>query len=265
MFKTRLISGIILLVFSIFVICKGSWALMLTLMALSLIGLYELFRVMSIEKLSISYLAYLFNIIYYILLWFDMEEYRYYLLITTFAILMFVYIIKFQTCDIEKVSKIFFSLFYVTFLFSFIYTTRMMKNGAYYVWLIFISSWGSDTLAYCSGMLFGKHKIAPVLSPKKSVEGSIGGLIGSALLGFIYALIFYRYMGRFNILFYPAICFIGAIASQMGDFTASAIKRNYSIKDYGHIIPGHGGILDRFDSIIFTAPIIYMLIQILSQ
>jgi phosphatidate cytidylyltransferase len=110
-------------------------------------------------------------------------------------------------------------------------------------------------------MLFGKHKIAPKLSPKKSLEGCIGGVIGAALLGYLYALILgNKITGISN----PRILFaiIGASASvisQLGDMAASAIKRNYDIKDYGRLIPGHGGILDRFDSIIFTAPIVYYL------
>jgi phosphatidate cytidylyltransferase len=110
-------------------------------------------------------------------------------------------------------------------------------------------------------MLFGKHKIAPKLSPKKSLEGCIGGVVGAALLGVIYAAITKnRMIGIDN----PYILFatIGAassVISQIGDLAASAIKRNHEIKDYGTLIPGHGGILDRFDSIIFTAPIVYYL------
>jgi phosphatidate cytidylyltransferase len=129
------------------------------------------------------------------------------------------------------------------------------------VWLIFIGAWGSDTCAYAVGMLLGKHKIVPKLSPKKTVEGCIGGVIGAALLGYLYALFLGdKIVGLAN----PRIIFaiIGASASvisQFGDLAASAIKRNYDIKDYGRLIPGHGGILDRFDSIIFTAPIVYYL------
>ena len=108
-------------------------------------------------------------------------------------------------------------------------------------------------------MLLGKHKLAPVLSPKKSVEGAVGGVAGAALLGFLFATVF---GGKMTELMYPRLactlaCAIAAVISQIGDLAASAIKRNHDIKDYGNLIPGHGGILDRFDSMLFTAPAIY--------
>ena len=129
-----------------------------------------------------------------------------------------------------------------------------MPDGKYLVWLIVLSSWGCDTCAYAVGMLIGKHKLAPVLSPKKSIEGAIGGVVGAALIGYIYGMFFWLDPPECALL-----CAVGAVVSQVGDLAASAIKRNHNIKDYGHLIPGHGGILDRFDSVIFTAPIIYIL------
>jgi phosphatidate cytidylyltransferase len=141
----------------------------------------------------------------------------------------------------------------------------MLQDGAILVWLIFIGAWGSDTCAYCVGMLLGKHKVAPKLSPKKSVEGCIGGVVGAALIGFLYATVFQNNIQGID---QPQLIFaiIGAassVISQIGDLAASAIKRNHNIKDYGTLIPGHGGILDRFDSIIFTAPIVYYLAVLL--
>lgn len=108
------------------------------------------------------------------------------------------------------------------------------------------------------GVLIGKHKMAPVLSPKKSVEGAIGGVVGAVLLGVAYAAATGGELAAYGI-----ICGVGALISMVGDLAASAIKRNQEIKDYGKLIPGHGGILDRFDSVIFTAPIIYFLSTIL--
>ena len=108
-------------------------------------------------------------------------------------------------------------------------------------------------------MALGRHRLAPELSPKKSVEGAIGGVAGSALVGFLYGLLISPDAGA---LVYALISAIGAVISQFGDLTASAIKRNHDIKDYGKLIPGHGGIIDRFDSVIVTAPIIYILSRI---
>lgn len=154
-----------------------------------------------------------------------------------------------------------FGMVYVGVMLSYIYQTRVLPGGAFLVWLIFLCSWGCDTCAYCVGVLIGKHKMAPVLSPKKSIEGAVGGVLGAALLGAIYA----AATGAYNPnpahtpLIYAIICGVGALVSMVGDLAASAIKRQENIKDYGTLIPGHGGILDRFDSVIFTAPVIYAL------
>ena len=148
-------------------------------------------------------------------------------------------------------------------MLSFIGMTRALPEiGNKVVWMIWISAWGSDTCAYCVGMLTGKtignHKVFPVLSPKKSIEGCIGGVVGAALLGMLFG---HFVMGSdYGTIMMGIICGIGSVIAQCGDLAASAIKRNYNIKDYGKCIPGHGGILDRFDSIIFTAPCIYFLI-----
>ena len=130
---------------------------------------------------------------------------------------------------------------------------------------IFCSVWANDSFAYLVGSKFGKHKMAPRLSPKKSVEGGIGGVAGAALLGVLFALAMNQWGGaQANPLHYAIICAAGGMISQVGDLAASAIKRNHDIKDYGKLIPGHGGILDRFDSVIFTAPVIYYLAALLA-
>ncbi|HSH36827.1 phosphatidate cytidylyltransferase, partial [Schnuerera sp.] len=122
---------------------------------------------------------------------------------------------------------------------------------------IFIIAWGTDTFAYLTGSLFGKNKLCPKLSPKKTVEGSIGGIIGSIIL----TLIFVKYYGLFPIWKFFLLAFLGSIIAQLGDLNASKIKRVTGIKDYGFIMPGHGGILDRFDSILFTAPFVYYFVN----
>ena len=112
-------------------------------------------------------------------------------------------------------------------------------------------------------MLFGKHKAFPVLSPKKSWEGCIGGVVGAALIAALYCLILNKwYAQEDSELQYAVVCGIGSVIAQIGDLAASALKRNHDIKDYGKLIPGHGGVLDRFDSIIFVAPIVYYLLKI---
>ena len=150
-------------------------------------------------------------------------------------------------------------------MLSYIYQIRVLPGGAFTVWLVFICSWGCDTCAYCVGMLFGKHKLAPVLSPGKSVEGALGGIVGSALVGALYAyFLVEKVVSEQEVTWvFVLISAAGAVISQVGDLAASAIKRNHDIKDYGHLIPGHGGILDRFDSMLFTAPAIYFAVTFL--
>ena len=127
---------------------------------------------------------------------------------------------------------------------------------------VFIGSWATDTCAYFAGYFFGKHKLAPVISPKKTVEGSIGGILGTLIL-----MLTYSYIGAevcdvrvnaVNVIILSLIC--GGV-SQLGDLCASVIKREQGIKDYGHIMPGHGGVMDRFDSVLFAAPVVYYFIE----
>ena len=175
-------------------------------------------------------------------------------------LVMAVYVFAFPKYVSEQVMTAYFGVFYVAIMLSYIYQTRLLKDGLFLVGLVFLCSWGCDTCAYCVGVLIGKHKMAPKLSPKKSIEGGIGGLAGAALLGALYALAINKWGGASaGVGEYAMICFVGGIISMIGDLAASAIKRNHEIKDYGKLIPGHGGILDRFDSVIFTAPVIYYL------
>lgn len=138
-----------------------------------------------------------------------------------------------------------------------------LDDGKIYILLPLLAAWGSDTCALFSGMAFGKHKLAPVVSPKKTIEGSIGGVIGAALLSMVYAIVihFIRGYALGSILpEYVILGFFGAILGQLGDLSFSVVKRGSGIKDYGKFFPGHGGVLDRFDSVIFVAPAIELLI-----
>ncbi len=261
MFRTRLVSGIILLAVTIAVVMSGGNLLFAVLLAISIIGMAELYRMVKVHKSFAGILGYISGIIYFGLLYFNLEEYRMMLFIFFLMLLMIVYVFSFPKYSTEQIAVSFLGLFYVCIMLSYIYRVRMLEDGALIVWLIFIGAWGSDTCAYSVGMLIGRHKIAPKLSPKKSLEGCIGGVVGAALLGMLYSVIIRsQLVGTWNSLVVFAV--IGAASSviaQVGDMAASAIKRNYDIKDYGTLIPGHGGILDRFDSIIFTAPIVYYL------
>lgn len=262
MFKTRLISGIILVAAALLTICSGGLILFATLLGISLIGMQELYKAMGVrqDKFNLLEAAGFLGIIgYYALILFGQVAYGELALIGTLVLIMFVYVFTYPKYNAGQIAAAFLGVIYVGVMLAYIYQTRMLgPEGKYLVWLIFICSWGCDTCAYCVGMLIGKHKMAPVLSPKKSVEGAVGGVIGAALIGAIYAAV----IGS-DMVAYAIICAAGALISMVGDLAASAIKRNQGIKDYGTLIPGHGGIMDRFDSVIFTAPVIYFLSTVL--
>ena len=128
-----------------------------------------------------------------------------------------------------------------------------MTEYSLFIWIVIIAAFGSDICAYFTGYFLGKHKMAPVLSPKKTIEGAVGGLIGSSLLAWLFGFIFMREMATVCLV----LGLVGGAAGMAGDLTASAFKRKMGIKDYGDLIPGHGGIMDRFDSVIFVAPVVY--------
>lgn len=176
-------------------------------------------------------------------------------------VFMGIFVFTFPRFTFEKVAYALISIVYIPVCISFLYLIRFTENGKFAFWLIFISSWVCDTCAYFVGSAIGKHRLAPILSPKKSIEGSIGGIVGAVIVAFVFGyFVQYKIFGGANqSTQYMIICAIGAVVSQIGDLAASGIKRNHDIKDFGNLIPGHGGILDRFDSVIFVAPIIYIL------
>lgn len=262
MFKTRLISGIVLVLIALALIITGGDILWMGLIVISYVGMRELFKVFKIEsKTSVWVVSYVAMLMYYCLIRGHLLQDMMAFVLGFLGILMSVYVFTYPKYKTEQILAAFFGVFYVAVMLSYIYQTRMLPKGAYIVWLIFICSWGSDTCAYCVGMLIGKHKMSPKLSPKKSIEGAVGGVVGSMLLTLLYGRIFMDAMqiGVKEMWILAVISGIGALISMIGDLAASAIKRNYDIKDYGTLIPGHGGILDRFDSVIFTAPIVYYL------
>lgn len=165
--------------------------------------------------------------------------------------------------DFTLSASAFTGVFYVTVSFAAIVLLR--DFGKYFYLLVFIGPWVSDTFAYLCGRMFGKHKLIPEVSPKKTVEGSIGGIVFAAVAYVVYAIIVWKISeapAMFNLLFMAVAGAIVSVISQIGDLSASVIKRRFGIKDYGWIFPGHGGVMDRFDSVLLTAPVLYILAQI---
>lgn len=262
----RIISGTFLLTAAIFFLLFGGLPLLLILVFCSEVGLFEFYRATKVlpegkifSPLSVT--GYLLTcVFYFFLFWKNDTEHMLFIAVSLIVITMMIYVFTFPKYHADQIAYCIFGFLYVPLMLSFVYRVRALEHGIFTVWLIFLASWVCDTCAYLTGMAIGKHKLAPVLSPKKSIEGAIGGILGSVLAGFLYSYFVLEKQMPGTMIGILIVCAVGAVVSQTGDLAASAIKRNHEIKDYGHLIPGHGGILDRFDSVIFTAPMIYFLI-----
>ena len=183
-------------------------------------------------------------------------EHIMYVLVAAAFILLILPVINLEYTFID-VSLTLLGFIYCGILFSFVYLVNAKQSGGFLVWIIFIGSWLSDTAAYYSGKNFGKHKLSPKVSPKKTIEGSIGGLLGATVFTGIFGIIIQNYVNIMPIYNYFIIGALCGFFGQLGDLVASSIKRYVGIKDYSNLIPGHGGILDRFDSIIFSATVVF--------
>ncbi len=140
---------------------------------------------------------------------------------------------------------------------------RSLNNGVFYVLLPFVMAFSSDTGAYFAGRAFGKHKLAPVISPNKTVEGVIGGVAAGVAVMALYTLVLQLFGFQVNYLYAVVYGVVGSLAAVFGDLSFSAVKRQTGIKDYGNLIPGHGGVLDRFDSMTVVAPLAEVLLYLL--
>ncbi|MDD6570776.1 MAG: phosphatidate cytidylyltransferase [Thermoflexaceae bacterium] len=265
MFKTRFLSSVVLVIMMIGGIFAGPAVFTALFMTISLIGMMELYRIYGIHKKTPGILGYVLAVLFDLFLYFGQEDFAHVILICGLILLMAVYVIGFPRYDTNQIMAAYFGFVYIGVMLSYVFRIRAMEDGLILIWLVFICSWINDTCAYLVGILIGKHKMTPKLSPKKTYEGAVGGIAGTALIAALYGFIFKNQME--TIVNPPVACAIacslGAILSIFGDLAASAIKRNHDVKDYGKLIPGHGGILDRFDSMIFTAPVIYWVVEML--
>ncbi len=275
--QTRIISAIIMLPLLLLVYFGGIW-LKLACIAISFIGLKEFYDGFRNEGAQPCYIIGYCSIILLYVLHFAGMSLEYFnggagqyapgraTLVLLWAFVSVAASLIYGM-DVEKrknldVVSTLTGIFYVVFFVYFVVLIDESEYAHNYIWLIFIIAFGTDIFAYFSGMLLGKHKLCPNLSPKKTVEGAVGGVIGSMVFSVLFGVFFLAQGHALSIRFIIMAC-IGSVVAQLGDLTASAFKRKMGIKDYGNLIPGHGGILDRFDSVLFVAPYLYFYIALI--
>ena len=255
----RVISSVVGALIFIVVFIAGLLPLKVGAAVVSMIGMYELYTAVSKRLKPVHFIGFAAEIWYVFLSENCDVLLNKFMMLTAVIVLLILLVAQHEQTSILDVSITVFGFFYVGMLLYCL--VDLYKITPALLWLPPICAWGSDTFAYFVGVKFGKHKLAPVLSPKKSVEGSIGGVIGGGVLTALFFLAGDKIGYMHNTEMIPLFTLGGMAAaafSQGGDIAASAIKRQMGIKDYGNIIPGHGGILDRFDSVLFTAPVIYI-------
>ena len=251
------------------------WATMALVILLSVIGAHELMHaVCGAEKARRWWgLAGTMSVFAVISVAWSDEKYRVWglalpgkLLVTAFIVLAFVCMVveygKDRALTFTDMSAVFVAGLAIPLALSCLLRLRMMPYGGGMVLIPLVAAFCSDSAALFTGMACGKHKLAPQVSPKKTVEGAIGGLVGGMVGMVIFRIVFFFCtVHSLNILWCMLLGLVGAAMGQLGDLSFSAIKRQCGIKDYGRLLPGHGGVLDRFDSVIFAAPVIWLIVS----
>ena len=263
--KQRVLTSIVFLAVIVPIILLSEYIVYpVALALLSFMAVFEMLRVLGLHKKKrVCWFAYLVSLIppifaHDMFLGEDAEHAMLYLIII--AAVIFVYLIYLMgaavfskgALTVSELSEVFLTVTYITVSFSALSLLRYIKGGEVVFLLVFIGAWVSDVGAYFVGSLIGKHKLIPDVSPKKTVEGSIGGILLASVVFVIYGLLIDTLSDTLNPN-YAVLAAAGAlisVVSQVGDLIASLIKRERGVKDYGTILPGHGGIMDRFDSII---------------
>lgn len=235
------------------------------------IGVYEMSKCLGMHKnFGLTVPMYLVGLSLPMLAFFDVVKPYFYVIGLACTFLLLIYCLAYVMFRLNKdkitdVMTLYALSMYVILCFTSVVNIRYMENGNYFYLLIFIGAWVCDTFAYFTGRFLGKHKLIPAISPKKTIEGAIGGILFTmgafALYGFILRSAFDFEMSYIELIIMGLVV---AIVSQIGDLVASAVKRQYEIKDYGFLFPGHGGVLDRFDSVMLVSPFLFILLSVLS-
>lgn len=255
--KQRIITAIVALVLFVPVVYMGSWILELVVAGIGIIALFELFRmkgnkIISIEGL-ISILALLVLLFPHHVIKIMPEHFTTQNMFYLFVLLLLVCtVFSKNNFTFDDVAVAVLGTMYIGYGFRFLLLTR--QSGLDLLLFVLFVVWSTDIGAYLIGRKLGKHKLAPSISPNKTIEGALGGIAMAIIVAFIY-LSYYPQMN--STIWMLVLTIVLSIAGQLGDLVESALKRYYDVKDSGKLLPGHGGILDRFDSLLFVLPILY--------
>lgn len=268
--KQRVLSGVLLAVlFLAIIVFNHSFPLALNIVvaAISAVSVFELAKALELEKKWFLWLPSLAAAV--AVPFFSQGEFQF-LIYCMYTILVFTAMILYHRETTFKEVAVLYSM--VVLIPTALQTLLRLRDlnqqhGMFYVLLAVLAAWMADIGAFFAGTFFGKHKLCPEISPKKTIEGVVGGLVVNTafilLCGWFFSQVFYG--GEKTVNYFPLFCigFFGTFVSILGDLSFSLIKRSCHIKDFGQVIPGHGGILDRFDSVIFTVPFVYLLVKYL--
>lgn len=256
----RIISGTILFaIVAVILIFGNTMSVNIAISIVALLAINEYYNSFKNKNLD----RWIGNILAILVAFIDKIPSQIYMFVfpTIIALLFFKVIATKMKTNFEDITISAFGIFYIIGFIIFIPMIYAMKDGKFLIWYLAFSAWGTDTFAYLIGCKFGKHKLTPV-SPKKSIEGSIGGIFGAVIFSLIYTYSINKLCNvEISYIFITIIVMILSILAQIGDLSASSIKRYAGIKDFGDLIPGHGGMLDRIDSILFIAPFAYFLLM----
>ncbi len=269
MLSHRIISATVGIIYIILMLYIGGWFFRISVLLMALIAMYEFYRALSNRGYNpVKLMGYVALLGLYTLMITGNSKY----VIPTIALTTIIAIslpIIFKSINIIDITITLFAIIYPGAMMLYLVPLGFSMQedyGYFFLLLTFIVTWAADTFAYFSGIKFGKKKLCPTISPKKTVEGSLGGLLGSILAGIIMGFIFNNnYNSSIPFIHFIMMGLIGGIFSQLGDLTASSIKRYCGVKDFGKLLPGHGGLLDRFDSMLFTVPLIYFYILLFTN
>lgn len=262
--KTRIITSVVaVLIAAPFIIFSDTVAFPLLFAFLTCVGVFEMLRCVGYHKIySVSVPAVFLAAIYPMLAWLvkDLVKFISFAAIPLYVFLLYLMCVSVLNNGALKVADVciaYASGMYIIIGMTAIVMLRYLPNGIYLFPLTFIAPWITDIFAYFVGVLFGKHKLIEKVSPKKTVEGAVGGLVFCALFFVAYGLILGKVKGfGVNVVAFVVAGLVLSVISQFGDLVLSLIKRQYGIKDYGKLLPGHGGVLDRFDSVIAVSPVL---------